>query len=90
MASRYSQSIQIQPIRLIPVSVTDDYHTFEKNDRIDKLAYKYYSDMTAGWIIMAANPQYFHEFDIKAGDKIRIPLPLQRTYKYLGISGSDE
>lgn len=90
MSSRYSFSIQIQPVRLIPLSVTDDYVTFGHQDRIDKLAYQYYNDATMGWVIMAANPTYFHEFDISTGDKIRIPLPLDRVYKYLGITGSSE
>jgi len=89
MVNRYSFSVQIQPIRQIPVSITDIYHDFTMQDTIDKLAFKFYGDVKLGWIIMCANPQYYHELEVKNGDKIRIPMPLNRVWPYVGIDGSD-
>jgi phage tail protein X len=85
--SRYSKYPHIQPKRKIPIAISDVTHTFTQFDTVDKLAYKYYGDATLGWIIMCANPDYFHEFEIKNGDKIRIPLPLERVWQYLGVNG---
>ena len=89
MPSRYNFSSQIQPMRAIPVAITDDYHTFTSKDRVDRLAYKYYRDATLGWIIMAANPTYFQEMEIPVGDTIRIPLPLTRVWNYIRLNGED-
>ncbi len=89
MPSRYNISSHIQPSRLVPPAITDDFHEFGIADRIDKLAFKYYKDATLGWIIMCANPKYFNELEIPIGDKIRIPLPLQRVWLYVAINGED-
>jgi hypothetical protein len=57
------------------------------SDRIDILAQKFYGDQTLGWVIMCANPQYFHEWEVNQGDEIRIPFPLERILSELGSQG---
>lgn len=87
MPSRYSRSIHIQPIRKITPTVTDIRHTFKDFENVDQLAYKYYKDATLAWVIMSANPQFFHEWEIKPGDVLRIPFPLGRVWTELGVQG---
>jgi len=87
MASRYTKYQHIQPIRKISPAITDIPHTFKEFETIDQLAGKYYDDMTLGWIIMLANPQYVMEFLVPAGAKLRIPFPLSRVWTALGMAG---
>jgi len=81
---RYNKRIFIQPTRVIPSAITDIVYTFKETDSLDNLADEYYDDPNLSWVIMCANPTYFLEFDIKAGDKIRIPLPISRVWKLWG------
>lgn len=79
--SRYNTTSDFpQPIRKILQSSSDIEHTLIMGERIDNIANKYYSDPLMGWVIMCANPEWDNEFDIKPGDKIRIPYPLQRVF----------
>lgn len=87
MASRYALSLGIQPNRKISIAPTDIYHVFKDEDRLDKLAYQYYRDMTLSWVIMIANPDYYHEFAIKRGETIRIPMPLSRVWREISVNG---
>lgn len=48
-------------------------HTFQKSDRIDLLAYKYYGDSQLWWAIMDANPRYMTPWDIPVGANLTIP-----------------
>lgn len=81
---RYSKFPFIQPIRSISPATTDKIHTFTSIDTLDNLADEYYDDPTLSWVIMCANPDFSLEFDIKPGDKIRIPLPISRVWKQWG------
>lgn len=84
MIDRYDTSVGSgfpQPIRKIIPAYTDIMHPFKMGQRIDNLAYKYYSDATLGWIIMCANPQYDNELEIPFGVNIRIPFPLNRVLR---------
>ena len=87
MATRYSRSLHIQPIRKIDPAITDIPHPFKEFETVDQLAEKYYGDITLGWIIMCANPQYFDEFSIPPGVDLRIPFPLNRVWNQLGTDG---
>lgn len=80
--SRYlNNSSVVQPKREISTSIDDIYYTLIPGDRLDQLADKYYQNKTMSEIIMMANPQYYNEWEIKVGDTIRIPMPLERiTY----------
>jgi Phage Tail Protein X len=44
-------------LRLIPLTESRALHTVRDGDRLDSLAYKYYSDTTKWWQISDANPQ---------------------------------
>lgn len=81
---RYSKYPFIQPTRIIAPALTDVIYTFKSTDNLDNLADEYYNDPNLSWIIMCANPNIFMEFDIKPGDKIRIPLPISRVWKAWG------
>jgi len=79
--SRYSQnSLVPQPIRKIIPANTDILHPFKMGERIDNLAEKYYKDVTLGFVIMCANPEYDNEFEIPFNTFVRIPWPLQRVF----------
>lgn len=68
-----------QPVRKIKPAATDIIHTLKMGERLDNIAYKYYQDPLASWIIMCGNPQWDNEFEIPFGAKIRIPYPLNRV-----------
>jgi hypothetical protein len=57
-------------------------HVWQLGDRLYKLAYKHYGDSAKWWIIAWYNlkPTESH---FKAGDIIRIPLPLNRVLALL-------
>jgi len=86
MASRYTRRTFIQPTRKISIANTDVYHTFNQFDNVDALADKWYHDVTLGWVIMCANPQYKFEFQINPGDKIRIAFPINRIWNEWGYN----
>ena len=57
----------------VPVNDSDLVYKFKKGDRLDLLASKFYNDPQKGWLILQANPEYHHEFEIQVGDNIIIP-----------------
>jgi Tfp pilus assembly protein FimV len=48
-------------------------YQFQAGDRIDSAAYKLYGNAQLYWAILDANPQYFSELEIQAGDVLIIP-----------------
>jgi phage tail protein X len=49
-------------------------------DRLDLLAFKYYSDATLWWIISAANPELRKDsLFLEPGTQVRIPRDFQRV-----------
>lgn len=49
-------------------------------DRLDSLAFKYYSDATLWWIISAANPELRKDsLYLEPGTQVRIPRDFQRV-----------
>ena len=79
--NRYINNSQIpQPIRKILPAISDFTYVFKKNDRLDKIANKFYNDPTLAWIIMCANPEWDNEFELTEGNEIRIPFPLSRVF----------
>ena len=55
---------------------TDIYLEINDQDRLDLISYRIYGDPTYWWLILRANG-YQIEFDIEAGELIRIPFPLE-------------
>ncbi len=73
-------SLQTLPRISIPTSVNDKYITYVDGvTRLDRVAFKYYSDSTLGWLILYANPYVSFEFDFKNDDIIRIPFPMEEA-----------
>lgn len=92
--SRYENTTYIIPTKLdvenkrrvyeslidpeIPVSVDDIYVVCSFGERLDLLAYKYYTDATLWWIIAAANPSLRKDsMFIEPGIQVRIPADFQ-------------
>jgi len=84
MANRYGKYPFIQPTRIISPSVDDIIYTFRAHDNVDNLAQKHYGDVTLGWVIMCANPDFGMEFQIPPGAKVRIPMPIDRIWLQWG------
>jgi hypothetical protein len=57
----------------IPLRDDDIYVATETGDRLDTLAYQYYSDASLWWIIAAANNIHNAPFGLKDGTILRIP-----------------
>lgn len=53
-------------------------HTYVVGDRLNKIAFKYYGDSRLWWVLAWFNgkPTDHH---CKAGDKIRVPFPLEEV-----------
>lgn len=58
-------------------------HTWESSDRFFKLSDKYYGDPTYWWIIASFNKTPL-ETDVKLGQNILIPFPLESILSALG------
>jgi len=70
-------TIDTMPFVNIPINPSDKYEYWQEGiSRLDKLSNRYYGSPTWDWIILLGNNQYISEFDIKSGDLIRIPFPL--------------
>lgn len=50
-------------------------YTFCQGDRLDLLAYKFYSDPRLWWVLLEVNTNYLREEDIHVGDTLLIPSP---------------
>ena len=59
----------------IPAQPGDIVHEVKSTDRLDLLAYEYYGDPVAKWVIAVANGMEILPTDLNAGDTIRIPSP---------------
>ena len=59
----------------IPQNESDIWVETEFGDRLDSLAYQFYSDVTLYWIISIANPNKVNmgSLYLPPGDQIRIP-----------------
>ena len=55
---------------------TDLFIEYSSEDKLELIAHRVYNDPTLWWIIMLANPDYTMEYEIDAGELIRVPLPL--------------
>ncbi len=86
--SRYKQFIVNNSLSTLPFiealeQPTDKYISNDLGvTRFDRLAFKYYSDPTLGWLISMANPQHSLEFDFEDGEIVRIPFPLEPALQY--------
>jgi len=54
---------------------TDVFLTYNSADRLDLISNRVYGSPNYWWVILAAN-NYHIEFDIEAGEVIRVPYPL--------------
>ena len=67
-------SYELTLFRQFPESQSEFYYyTWTQRDRIDLVAYKFYSDPNLWWVIMDYNPEYPNPFDIPLGATLRIP-----------------
>jgi hypothetical protein len=48
-------------------------HTITEGERLEQLAWRYYRDPEAWWIIAVANPEILYPEDIPAGTEVRVP-----------------
>ena len=66
----------------IPVSANDIYIVSKATDRLDLLAFDYYNDVNAWWIISKANPDKIRRDSLflDPGFQIRIPVNIQSIY----------
>ena len=66
----------------IPVSANDIYIILKATDRLDLLAFDYYNDVNAWWIISKANPDKIRRDSLflDPGFQIRIPVNIQSIY----------
>ena len=80
---RVTRSVLYPPI---PRMETDIYVMTTPGDRLDLLAYKYYSSTNYWWIIAEANAIGKGTFVLPPGQQIRIPrdiLPILEDYRQL-------
>tara|TARA_R110001592_G_scaffold266709_1_gene532443 strand:- start:4798 stop:5106 length:309 start_codon:yes stop_codon:yes gene_type:complete len=66
----------------IPISVNDIYIISKTTDRLDLLAFDYYKDVNAWWIISRANPDKIRRDSLflDPGFQIRIPMDIRSIY----------
>ena len=74
----------------IPQNESDIWVETEFGDRLDSLAYQFYSDVTLYWIISIANPNKVNmgSLYLTPGDQIRIPtnvVSIVDSYNNLNI-----
>ena len=71
-----------QPVQFDPG--TCRHYTVLPGDRVDGIAYAEYGRADLYWAIMDANPQYFSEVDVGAGDVVLIP-PLREVARVANV-----
>lgn len=64
-------------------------HTWKVGDRFYKLSVQYYGDPSFWWVIATFN-QKPTESDLKIGEDIFIPLPLDKAYRIVTEGGVNE
>ncbi len=73
MINKYKSNIDFT--KKINRRETDVYIEINDQDRFDRISYRAYGDPQYWWLILQANG-YQIEFDVEAGELIRIPYPL--------------
>lgn len=59
---------------------TDQFISYNPNERLDAISQRFYSDPRFGWLILQANPTLSSiEEDIPRNSTIRIPYPLEQA-----------
>ncbi len=59
----------------VPLSLSDIYVITNEGDRLDLLAFQYYSDSSSWWIISISNPNLpQNSLYLSPGTQLRIPL----------------
>jgi hypothetical protein len=72
----------------IPTDISDIYIITKIGERLDSLAYQYYTDPSLWWIITKANPNKLKRdsFFMPIGIQIRIPInidPIIKSFEHL-------
>jgi len=62
------------------------YHTWATGDRFYKLAHQFYGDPTYWWVIAFWNFTPL-ETDVKLGQIVKIPLPVEKVLNALELGG---
>ncbi len=68
----------------IVVQGDDQQYIVQQNDRIDRLAYKFYGDPVLWWVLAAANDLELVPTALYGGQVLRVPAPryvLQELFK---------
>ena len=78
------EKFSIDPTLSIKLRDTDAYIEFNDQNRLDNISYRAYGDPQYWWLILHANG-YQIEFDIEAGELLRIPYPLSSALDDLEI-----
>lgn len=80
---RFYQSL-LDPV--IERDATDIYVITSLGERLDKLAWKYYSDASLWWIIAASNPNIRKDsLYLEPGIQVRIPRDYQKVLTELKL-----
>ena len=66
---------ELDNLPTVPVSTEDIYYRVKQDDRIDSIAYEFYSDPNLWWVIALANDMDLLPTDLNPNDVIRIPSP---------------
>lgn len=67
------QSHALLPIRFLPSTPATYRHTMSANERLDLLAYHFYSNPEKFWLIADANPQMDPDDLLQVGLSVLIP-----------------
>lgn len=80
---KLDDSIRTVPFIKLPQKSTDKEEQYViGKTRLDLLSYKYYKDANFGWLILLANPSVGSlEFNIRDGEILTIPFPLETSLK---------
>jgi hypothetical protein len=68
----------------VVVQGDDQKYTVQSNDRIDRLAHKFYGDSVLWWVLAAANNMELLPTALYSGQVLRVPSPryvLQELFK---------
>lgn len=67
----------------IPKRADDIYVYTQQGDRLDMIAYRYYRDQTAWWVIAVANQLSAGSLFVPPGTQLRIPVNINQIYSDL-------
>jgi hypothetical protein len=66
---------ELDNLPTVPISTDDQYYRVRQDDRLDLLAFTFYSDPNLWWVIALANDMELLPTDLIQNEVIRIPSP---------------